>query len=105
MSPPIQRASQTKLGYVAGIGWATQMGQGFPTRIPESVRYLDAFRYDNEPPESRAGGCILLNEQGARDFTADCLDPNTTDSDRPLVVLWGDSHTDTSIGFKTTSPS
>jgi peptidoglycan/LPS O-acetylase OafA/YrhL len=80
------------LAAVAGLGWATQMAQGFPTRIPESVRYLDAFRYDDWPLESRAGSCLLLNEQDERDFAAECLDPHTTGSERPLVVLWGDSH-------------
>jgi peptidoglycan/LPS O-acetylase OafA/YrhL len=78
------------LGGVTGVGWATQMAQGFPTRIPESVRYLDGFRYDNGPLETRAGRCLLLTEQDERDFAADCVDPNT--SDRPFVVLWGDSH-------------
>jgi hypothetical protein len=68
------------------------MAQGFPTRIPESVRYLDAFRYDSGPLETRAGRCLLLFGQDERDFAADCADPNTSDSDRPFVVLWGDSH-------------
>jgi SGNH domain (fused to AT3 domains) len=80
------------LGGVAGVGWATQMAQGFPTRIPESVRYLDAFRYDNGPLETRAGKCLLLFEQDERDFAADCVDPNTSGSNRPFVVVWGDSH-------------
>ena len=80
------------LGGVAGVGLVTQMAQGFPTRIPESVRYLDAFRYDSGPLETRAGRCLLLFGQDERDFAADCADPNTSHSDRPFVVLWGDSH-------------
>jgi peptidoglycan/LPS O-acetylase OafA/YrhL len=80
------------LGGVAGVGWATQIAQGFPTRIPESVRYLDAFRYDDGPQENRSGRCLLLFQQDERDFVADCVDPNTGGSERPFVVLWGDSH-------------
>jgi peptidoglycan/LPS O-acetylase OafA/YrhL len=74
----------------AVLGWATQLMQGFPTRIPESVRYLDAFRYNNWEQESRAGTCLLGLGQDERDFGVDCVAVQT--ADHPLVVLWGDSH-------------
>ena len=79
------------LAGTAGIGWATQRTQGFPTRIPEAVRYLEAFRNDFGL-ESRVGTCLLNVGQDARDFGADCVDPPATGRNQPLVVLWGDSH-------------
>jgi peptidoglycan/LPS O-acetylase OafA/YrhL len=79
------------LAGAAGIGLATQWAEGFPTRIPESVRYLDVFRY-NWGLESRVGECLLNAGQDERDFGVGCVDPLATGRDQPLVVLWGDSH-------------
>jgi peptidoglycan/LPS O-acetylase OafA/YrhL len=77
------------LAGTAGTGLATQWMGGFPIRIPESVRYLDMFRY-NSGLGTRAGDCLLYPGQDERDFGGDCVDPPTTS--QPLIVLWGDSH-------------
>lgn len=79
------------LGGVAAVGWITLLMDGFPTRIPQSVRYLDTFRY-NWGLGSRVGECLLNPGQDERDFAAGCVDPVPAGSQRPLVVLWGDSH-------------
>jgi hypothetical protein len=79
------------LAGAAGLGWTTQLLQGFPMRIPESVRYLDTFRY-NWGSESRVGECLLNLGQDERDFGNGCVDPLPTARDQPLAVLWGDSH-------------
>jgi peptidoglycan/LPS O-acetylase OafA/YrhL len=79
------------LGGVAAVGLATLLMDGFPTRIPQSVRYLDTFRY-NWGLGSRVGECLLNPGQDERDFGAGCVDPLPAGSQQPLVVLWGDSH-------------
>ena len=79
------------LGGVAAVGWATLLMDGFPARIPQSVRYLDSFRY-NWGLGSRVGECLLNPGQDERDFGAGCVDRLPAGSQQPLVVLWGDSH-------------
>jgi peptidoglycan/LPS O-acetylase OafA/YrhL len=78
------------LAGVAAVGLATQWAEGFPIRIPESVRFLETFRY-NWGLGTRVGDCLLNPGQDERDFGGDCVDPPTTGG-QPLVVLWGDSH-------------
>jgi peptidoglycan/LPS O-acetylase OafA/YrhL len=75
------------MAVLGAVGLAADQTNGFPLRIPESIRgfMLDgsetAFRW-------RAGKCLLLPEQSAADFAPEC----SGDGRHPLVVVWGDSY-------------
>ncbi|MDB5609271.1 MAG: putative acyltransferase, group 3 [Bradyrhizobium sp.] len=72
---------------LGAVGLVADQTKGFPSRIPESIRGFmltgeeTAFRW-------RAGKCLLLPEQSAADFAAEC----SGDGRHPLVVVWGDSY-------------
>lgn len=71
------------------VGGAAVLGNGFDGRLPEAVRaYVAANRGDETSAHWRRGSCLLLPEQDASQFGAEC----TGDARRPLVLLWGDSY-------------
>ena len=76
---------------VGVIGLMTQKEQGFVGRFPDQVRTLANYTYD-EQAAYRGGTCILSPPQIERDFALDCLGRANTNDNRPLVLLWGDSH-------------
>jgi peptidoglycan/LPS O-acetylase OafA/YrhL len=81
------------LGLLAGMGGVGLVGlaaygtEGFPRRLPEAVR---GFMLTGEETSIhwRRGSCLLLPNQGAEDFSAEC----GGDGRRPLLLLWGDSY-------------
>jgi peptidoglycan/LPS O-acetylase OafA/YrhL len=75
------------MAVLGAVGLVADQTNGLPSRIPESIRgfMLDgsetAFRW-------RASKCLLLPEQSAADFAAEC----SGEGRHPLVVVWGDSY-------------
>ena len=73
----------------SGAGLTTFWRRGFPQRLPEPVRQLADFSYD-ETRDYRVHDCLLLPDQHEHILGAGCLD---SDSAKPNeIALWGDSH-------------
>ncbi|UFZ04403.1 acyltransferase [Bradyrhizobium ontarionense] len=68
------------------VGLFVDRTNGFPNRIPESIR---GFMLTGEETSIhwRRGKCLLLPDQSAADFAAECAGTGR----HPLVVVWGDS--------------
>ncbi|MGJ5220280.1 acyltransferase family protein [Bradyrhizobium oligotrophicum] len=68
------------------VGLFVDRADGVPSRIPESIR---GFMLTGEETSVhwRRGKCLLLPDQSAADFAAECAG----DGRHPLVVVWGDS--------------
>ena len=73
------------------VGLITQKEQGFVGRFPDQVRNLANYTYDPKAAY-RSGACSLSFQQNWHDFASYCIGRATTNDDRPLVFLWGDSH-------------
>ncbi|CCD92687.1 putative Acyltransferase, group 3; O-antigen acetylase [Bradyrhizobium sp. ORS 375] len=77
------------MALIAVAGGVAVWGDGFESRLPEKVRaYVAANRGDETSAHWRRGSCLLLPDQDASQFGAEC----TADRRRPLVLLWGDSY-------------
>ena len=78
-------AAMAALATLGGVVWANN---GFESRVPEAIR---SYVTENTGGETstywRQGRCLLLPEQGASQFGAECAE-----TARPLLVLWGDSY-------------
>ena len=69
------------------IGGTADLTNGFPVRIPTSIR---PFMISGSESSQywRSGKCLMLPEQGPDQFAAECAGHGG----RPLVMLWGDSY-------------
>ena len=72
---------------LGAVGFVADQHNGVPSRIPESVR---GFMLTGEETSIhwRRGKCLLLPDQSAADFAAECAGEDR----HPLVLLWGDSY-------------
>jgi len=71
------------------VGAAAVHEDGFEFRIPAPIRaYVTANRGDETSIHWRRGSCLLLPDQDASSFGAEC----TAESQRPLALVWGDSY-------------
>jgi peptidoglycan/LPS O-acetylase OafA/YrhL len=90
------RLSQTRIFQLCSamvvlaiVGGGTVYEAGFESRVPETIRaYVAANRGDETSAYWRRGSCLLLPDQDASSFGAEC----TSETKRPLVVIWGDSY-------------
>ena len=73
-----------------GLGGIIVVTKGSPSRLPAEIRELDAYETDEHSAGWRDGHCFLNREQDAHSFETSCTD--VTPHDRPLLLLWGDSH-------------
>ncbi|MGJ4897716.1 MULTISPECIES: acyltransferase family protein [unclassified Bradyrhizobium] len=68
------------------VGLSVDRTNGFPGRIPESIRsYM--LTGGETSIHWRQGKCLLLPDQSAADFAAECAGEGR----HPLVLVWGDS--------------
>jgi len=73
---------------VGGV-WTAARG-GLPARFDAALAPIANFSYEYRR-EYRQDICFLSGGQSPGGFGASCVDPETN-SERPTVVLWGDSH-------------
>ncbi|MBJ7575238.1 acyltransferase family protein [Luteimonas sp. MC1828] len=79
------------MALVLAAGLALWALQGVASRAGEPVRQYANYGYDWRAP-SREGTCSLVGAPGEpAEFPAECVDAQTAPP-RPLLVLWGDSH-------------
>jgi peptidoglycan/LPS O-acetylase OafA/YrhL len=79
----------TAMAVVAIAGAATLQQQGVLGRFDPDVRPYANFQYEFKT-DARSPGCWLSLQAAPDAYAAECVDP--PDGDRPLLVLWGDSH-------------
>lgn len=83
---------QALLGVLAIVGiagLATIAADGFPRRYPDPVRSLAAYKYDLA---GYGRACLLSAEQDASHYGKSCDGRSASTAERPLILLWGDSH-------------
>lgn len=79
-------ASCAALVVTAIVGCVVYALHGLPSRYPQSVQALAAFKY-SYAENYREGSCFLKPEQRATEFVS-CTDASSGRS----ILLWGDSH-------------
>lgn len=75
---------------VAGAGAWLVASDGRLSRYPAALRAVAEVDVHADYASYRVERCFLRSEQGPAAFTEDCVDAESRD--RPLLVLWGDSH-------------
>jgi len=75
--------------FTALTGIAVFSAHGVPSRYPQSVQQLAAFKYDYAK-NYRQGTCFLMPEQEAAAFATCAEGPVGSNARR--ILLWGDSH-------------
>lgn len=83
---PVVTLLPVSLALVAVIGWAGYRSEGWPDRIPESLRQVADFKYDFAD-DYRFHTCFIASDAAKIEFASEC-----TSAARPSIMLWGDSH-------------
>jgi peptidoglycan/LPS O-acetylase OafA/YrhL len=72
------------------FGWVVKHTDGLLQTYPESIREVASIEFRFDGSAIRSNKCLLSLEQGPDSFVPECGD--TSDMQRPLMMLWGDSH-------------